>query len=79
MIFKTLIACLRMLKDCFCAIFWFGGVGGKMHVFEMANFWIDVFRADDLLTMFASRLESEIHKMVRKLTIRVIIVFTGFE
>ena len=43
-----------------------------MCAFEMAHFWINVFRADDFLMMFASRLEFEIHKTTRKLTIRTV-------
>ena len=70
--FETLIACLRMLKDHFCPIFWFDGVSGNTCAFEMAHFWINVFRADDFLMMFASGLEFKIHKIVRKLMIRIV-------
>ena len=48
------------------------GVGGKMHSFEMAHLWIDVFRADDFVSGFASRLEFEIDNIVRNLMIRIV-------
>ena len=50
----------------------FGGVGSKMHAFEVTHFWISVFKADDFLTRFASRLEFKICKIGRKLMIRIV-------
>ena len=60
-----------MLKNHFGPVFWFG-VGGKMHSFEMAHLWIDVFRADDFMTGFASGFEFKIDNIVRNLTIRIV-------
>ena len=72
LIFETLIACLWMLQNHFCPIFSLGGVGSRTHTFEMAHFWINVFRAGDIVTRFASRLEFEIHKISEKQTIRIV-------
>ena len=43
-----------------------------MHSFEMAHLLIDVFRADDFVTGFASRLEFKIDDIMRNLMIRII-------
>ena len=61
-----------MLKNCFCPIPFSGGIGGKMHAFVMTHFQINVFRADDFMTRFASRLEFEIFKIRRKQRIRIV-------
>ena len=70
-----------MLMD--AEVFGFGAlfaVGSKANACEVAHFWIDVPRADDVVArLFALRFEFEFHQIGRKLTIRVIIVFTGFE
>ena len=61
-----------MLKNHFCPILSFGGLGGKTHAFEVTHLWMSVFKADDFLTRFASRLEFEICKIGRKLMIRIV-------
>ena len=76
-----MVACLWMLKNDFCPIFDFGGLSAvvsKVHTFEVTHFWINVFGADDVVARLASRFESELCKIRRKQTIRVITVFTGF-
>ena len=80
LILKTMGACLWMLKNHFCPIFVFGGlfaVSSKVHAFEMAHFWINVSGAHDIVAELASRFEFKLCKIRRKLTIRVVTVFTG--
>ena len=71
-ILKTLVASSQMLKNCFCPVFWFGGIGGETHTFEVTHLWIDVFKADDFLVRLASRLEFEVCKIGRKQMIRMV-------
>ena len=61
-----------MLKNHFCPILSFGGVGSKVCTFEVTHFWIDLFKADEFLVRLASRLEFEFCKIGRKQTIRII-------
>ena len=70
-----------MLKNHFCPISSFGGlfaVSSKVHTFEVAHFWIDVLRTDNIVARLLSRFKFELCKIGRKQMIRVVTVFTGF-
>ena len=50
-----------------------------MHSFEMAHLLIDVFRADDFVTGFASRFEFKIDNVVRNLMIRIVCLLIAIQ
>ena len=60
-----------MLRNHFCPILSFGGVGSKAHVFDVTHFWIGVLGADDVVARLASRFEFKLHKIGRMQTIRL--------
>ena len=61
-----------MLKNHFCPVLSFGGVGSKVHTFEVTCFWINALRADNVVAELASMLEFEFHKIRREQKIRIV-------
>ena len=53
-------------------VFWFNGVCSKTCAFEVTHFWVNVFRADEFLARFVSRLEVKVGKIGRKQMIRIV-------
>ena len=73
-----MVACLQMLKDHFGSVSVFGGLIficiSNVCTFEATHFWINVLRADDVVTELASRFVFEFCWIRRKLTMRVMMV-----
>ena len=73
---KTVVACLRVLKNCFCPVFVFGAlvvfdvISSWTHTFDVTHFWVDSLKSGEAVSV-ASRFEFKVGEIGRKQIVRV--------